>query len=47
MHVVASARRIVLKVGSSLVTNEGKGLDRDAISRWGREIAAIRAAGKE
>jgi glutamate 5-kinase len=47
VHVVASARRIVLKVGSSLVTNEGKGLDRDAISRWGREIAAIRAAGKE
>ena len=27
--VFASARRIVVKVGSSLVTNDGKGLDRD------------------
>lgn len=46
-RVVAAAKRIVLKVGSSLVTNEGKGLDREAILRWGREIAALRAIGKE
>lgn len=46
-RVVAAAKRIVLKVGSSLVTNEGKGLDREAILRWGREIAALRAMGKE
>ncbi len=47
LRVVAASRRLVLKVGSSLVTNEGKGLDRQAISRWGAEIAALRASGKE
>jgi glutamate 5-kinase len=47
LRIVASARRLVLKVGSSLVTNEGKGLDREAISRWGREIATLRGLGKE
>ncbi|MBM3408457.1 MAG: glutamate 5-kinase [Betaproteobacteria bacterium] len=47
MRVVANARRIVVKVGSSLVTDEGRGLDRAAIDRWGAEIAALRAAGKQ
>jgi len=28
VRVVAAARRIVIKVGSSLVTDEGRGLDR-------------------
>ena len=32
--VVAQAARIVVKVGSALVTNEGRGLDPQAISRW-------------
>ncbi len=47
LRVVQSARRLVVKVGSSLVTNDGRGLDRHAISRWGREIATLRALGKE
>lgn len=47
IRVVANARRIVVKVGSSLVTDEGRGLDRTAIHRWGAEIAALRAAGKQ
>jgi len=47
IRVVANARRIVVKVGSSLVTDEGRGLDRAAIDRWGAEIAALRAAGKQ
>jgi glutamate 5-kinase len=42
-----TAHRVVVKVGSSLVTNEGKGLDRQAIMRWGAEIAALRQLGKE
>ena len=29
-----NARRIVVKVGSSLVTNEGRGLDDAAIGEW-------------
>ena len=32
--VVKTARRIVVKVGSSLVTNEGRGLDEAAIGHW-------------
>jgi glutamate 5-kinase len=44
---VKAASRVVVKVGSSLVTNEGKGLDREAIMRWGAEIAALRQMGKE
>ena len=44
---VAEGRRIVVKVGSSLVTNEGRGLDERAISQWGRQIAELRALGKE
>jgi glutamate 5-kinase len=44
---VQSARRVVIKVGSSLVTNEGRGLDRTAIAQWAEQIAALRAAGKQ
>jgi glutamate 5-kinase len=47
LRVVAGARRLVVKVGSSLVTNEGRGLDRAAIARWSREIASLRAGGRE
>jgi glutamate 5-kinase len=35
------AKKIVIKVGSSLVTNEGKGLDRNAIADWCRQMAAL------
>jgi len=41
------AARIVVKVGSSLVTDEGRGLDRDAIARWAGEVADLRALGRE
>src|SRR4051794_6957222 len=47
MSVVASARRMVVKVGSSLVTNDGRGIDHDAVARWAEEIAALKLAGKE
>jgi len=43
----ADSSRIVVKVGSSLVTNEGRGIDHDAVARWAGEIAALAAAGKE
>ncbi len=45
--VVASAKRVVIKVGSSLVTNDGRGLDQAAIARWAVQIAALRASGKQ
>ncbi len=47
LSVIASARRVVVKVGSSLVTNEGRGLDADAITRWAEQIAALHALGKQ
>jgi glutamate 5-kinase len=45
--LLADAARLVVKVGSSLVTNEGAGLDLVAIGNWARQIAALRAAGRE
>ena len=39
--VLREARRIVVKVGSSLVTNEGRGLDEGAIGEWSRQLAAL------
>ena len=46
-EVLRDARRIVVKVGSSLVTNEGKGLDEGAIGEWCRQMAQLANAGKE
>ena len=43
-HLLRDARRIVVKVGSSLVTNEGRGLDEQAIGEWCRQIAALMGA---
>ena len=45
--VIQKARRLVVKVGSSLVTNDGKGLDVAAIEKWAAQIAQLRAMGKE
>lgn len=41
------ARRIVVKVGSSLVTNEGRGLDEVAIGEWCRQMAVLVREGRE
>lgn len=43
---VAAARTLVVKVGSSLVTNDGRGLDTSAIARWAAQIAQLRAQDK-
>lgn len=45
--VLQAARRVVVKVGSSLVTNEGHGIDEAAIASWAAQIAALRTLGKE
>ena len=42
-----NARRIVVKVGSSLVTNEGRGLDEAAIGQWCAQLAALAADKRE
>jgi glutamate 5-kinase len=45
--VLRDARRIVVKVGSSLVTNEGRGLDEQAIGEWCRQLSALVLDGRE
>jgi glutamate 5-kinase len=45
--VIQKTKRLIIKVGSSLVTNDGKGLDVAAIAKWAEEIAQLRALGKE
>jgi glutamate 5-kinase len=45
--MISEAKILVIKVGSSLVTNEGKGLDVAAIARWAEQIAELRKLGKK
>ena len=47
MTCLSSAQRLILKVGSALVTNNGAGLDLTAINDWARQIAQLRKEGKE
>ena len=44
---LARTRRWVIKIGSAMVTNDGRGLDLDAINDWAEQIAALHAQGKE
>jgi glutamate 5-kinase len=44
---LAKAGRLVVKVGSSLVTNQGQGLDHAALARWVAQIAELRKLGRE
>ncbi len=43
-NVLRNAKRIVVKVGSSLVTDEGRGLDEAAIGEWCRQISVLMRA---
>jgi glutamate 5-kinase len=45
--VLRDARRVVVKVGSSLVTNDGRGLDGQAIGEWCRQLAHLIREGRE
>jgi glutamate 5-kinase len=45
--VIAGARRLVVKVGSSLVTNEGRGLDHARLALWSAQISALTELGRE
>ena len=42
---IAACRTWVVKIGSSLLTNEGMGLDRDAIAGWAAQIVKMRGQG--
>jgi glutamate 5-kinase len=41
------AKRIVVKVGSSLVTDEGRGVDATAIGQWCEQMAALSTQGRD
>lgn len=43
----AKAKRVVVKIGSALLTAGGQGLNRDAIAEWVRQMALLRASGIE
>src|SRR5579864_114319 len=45
--LLTGAARVVIKLGSSLVTNNGRGLDTEAIARWAAQVAALRSAGMQ
>ncbi len=44
---IAAARRWVVKVGSALLTNDGRGLDQGMIGRLADQLVALRASGCE
>jgi glutamate 5-kinase len=45
--ILTQCKRYIVKVGSSLVTNQGAGLDLQALSNWARQIATLRERGHE
>jgi len=44
---MSNNKRLVVKIGSSLVTNHGQGLDRPAIAEWARQVAQLRSLGHD
>ena len=44
---LASSRRCVVKIGSAVLTADGKGLDRQAIAQWVEQIAVLMTQGLE
>ena len=44
---LADARRWVIKVGSALLTDDGRGLDLSVVSRLADQLAALRAEGRD
>lgn len=46
-QAVRQSRRWVVKIGSALLTADGKGLDRNAMAHWVEQVAALMAQGIE
>lgn len=45
--IIPQAKRWVVKIGSALLTNDGKGLDAEAIAGWVKQMAELRLRGIE
>lgn len=46
-ETIANSNRWVIKIGSALITNDGRGLNDAAIKSWAEQISILRASGKE
>ncbi len=46
-QIFNNAKRLVIKVGSALLTNDGAGIDRQSIDAWVEQIAKLLSEGKE
>ena len=46
-EMLADTRRWVVKIGSALLTNDGRGLNAEGISHWVAQMAALRRHGVE
>ncbi|MBK1692628.1 glutamate 5-kinase [Ectothiorhodospira mobilis] len=44
---LGESRRWVVKIGSALITDDGRGLDREALAGWAEQLARLRRAGHE
>lgn len=45
--LIKDAKRVVIKIGSSLLTNNGKGIDSSEIARWAEQIAQLHKQGQQ
>src|SRR3990172_5592465 len=46
-EALTRARRVVVKIGSALLTRDGQGLNREGIEDWAVQMTALRARGIE
>lgn len=44
---LSQAKRVVIKIGSALLTNDGKGLDEAVMAQWVKQMVAMREQGRE
>lgn len=47
VSLIQDSKTLIVKVGSSLVTNNGQGLDKTAIAAWAQQISALVKQGKQ
>ena len=46
-HSLTQSRRVLVKIGSALLTNDGQGLDVAAIEGWVAQMAKLKEQGRE
>ena len=46
-RALKTCKRVVVKIGSALLTNDGRGLYAEGLDAWVSQLAALRASGRE